>query len=240
MPRTTSLKAAGKVATPPAQADFDKIPLLDYCRIETGLFRRLHVLKPRTKKPWPAVYFSTAGITRFDPVGGAGTMCVGQSLGGAMMEKFDDSWGPRGDSSRKVTETQLKETWETVISLPSVTLFDCSGPNHLSFIGTDAQMYTGEYSGTQVWALRMMRHPALIDGIWFPSRHDPNRHNIALFQRTAFTSSSYDPSLTVINIGTWTAALAHAAGLIYGPAQDLATHSDTDDTLTELRVGRVP
>ena len=240
MPGTTSLKAAGKVATPPPQTDFDKIPLGDYCRTESGLFRRLHVLKPGTTDPWPAVYFSTRGTTRFDPARGIGTMCVGQSLGGAMMEKYDDSWGALGDPSRSVTEGQLKETWETVIYLPRVTLFDCGGRNHLSLIGADAQLYTGEYSGTQLWALRMMSHPAMIEGIWFPSRHDPNRQNIALFQRPPFPSSHHDSNLTLANLPSWTISPAHAGGLVYGPNQVLATHPEIDATLTELKVSRMP
>lgn len=237
MPRTTPLKAAGKVAKPPPQTAFDKIPLSKYCRTETGVFRRLHVLKPGTKGPWPAVYFSVKDATRFDPAGGVGTMCVGQSLGGAMMEKYDDFWS---HEERSLTEGQLKETWETVIYLPPVTLFDCSGRNNLSNIGVDAQLYTGEYPGTRVWALRMMSHPDLIDGIWFPSRHDPSRQNIALFQRTRFTNPHHDANLTVPNLKNWTPPPAHAARLIYGPAQLLATHPEIDDTMVELRVIQLP
>lgn len=167
-------------------------------------------------------------------------MCVGQSLGGAMMEKYDDRWGPAGDPTRSLTKAELNETWETVIYLPSMDLFDCGGPNYLSLIGVDAQLYTGEYSGSQVWALRMMSHPDKIDGIWFPSRHDPNRQNIALFQRTIFTSSHHDPDLTVPNLGSWTPLPAHAGGLIYGPEQVLATHPEIDATMKELQVIPLP
>jgi hypothetical protein len=237
MPGTTSLKAAGKVATPPPQSEFDKLALRNCCRTESGFFRRLHVLNPGTKGPWPAVYFSTSGATRFDPPGGVGTMCMGQTLGGAMMEKYDDSWGALGDPSRSVTEGQLKATWETVIYLPPLTLFDCSGRNNLTFIGVDAQLYTGEYAGTQAWALRMMAHPDMIDGIWFPSRHDPSRQNIALFQRTA---SHSDPTLTAATLSSWRISPAHTGGLVYGLKQALATHPEINATLAELKVSRIP
>lgn len=166
-------------------------------------------------------------------------MCVGQSLGGALMEKFDDSWGPAGDDSRSLTEQQLNETWETLIYLPPVTLFDCGGPNHLSKIGMDAQMYTGEYAGTQVWAMRMMSHPHMIDGIVFPSRHDPTRQNIALFKRLALATPHHDPTLTIANLPGWTPDAAHSADLIYGPMQILATHPELDATLVDLEVSRV-
>lgn len=112
-------------------------------------------------------------------------MCVGTSLAGALMEKFDDSWGPSGDPSRSLTEMQLNEIWETLIYLPDVELFDATGGNP-SKIGVDGQIATGEYTITREWALLMMRHPDAIDGILFPSRHDLQRRNIALFERPRF------------------------------------------------------
>jgi len=154
MPNPTPKKVAGKVTPPPSQADFNKRPLGKYCRSVTGMFRRLHVINPATHQPWPPIYFSSAGNTRFDPVGGIGTMCVGESLGGAILEKFDDRFGPEGDDSRSLTETELRETWETLMYLPSVQLFDATGKN-LSLIRADAQFAVGEYSITREWALRI-------------------------------------------------------------------------------------
>jgi hypothetical protein len=240
MPKPTPKKVAGKVTSPPSQADFNKRPLGKYCRTVTGIFRRLHVINPETSQPWPPIYFSTAGYTRFDPVRGIGTMCVGESLGGAMMEKFDDFWGPAGDDSRNVTETQLRETWETLVFLPGVQLFDATGKN-LSLIGIDAQFATGEYAITREWALRMIFHPDEIDGILFPSRHDLQRKNIALFGRPRFSKAPrYDPHLSLANIATWNANSADAGQLIFGPEQVLEHHPELDATLDELVVGILP
>jgi RES domain len=240
MPAPTRKKVAGKVASPPSQAQFNKRALRKYCTRLTGkIFRRLHVLKPGTTTPWPAIYFSTDGRTRFDPVGGIGTICVGTSLGGAMMEKFDDSWGPAGDDSRSLTEQQLCETWETLVHLPDVDLFDASGGNP-SKIGADAQLVTGEYTITRDWALLMMLHPDAIDGILFPSRHDLSRRNIALFARARFLPSRYDGNLSMANIATWAPNPADAGQVIFGPEKLLRDHPDLGPTLIELEVARMP
>jgi hypothetical protein len=240
MPNPTPKKVAGKVTPPPSQADFNKRPLGKYCRSVTGMFRRLHVINPATRQPWPPIYFSRAGNTRFDPVGGIGTMCVGESLGGAILEKFDDRFGPEGDDSRSLTETELRETWETLVYLPVVQLFDATGKN-LSLIRADAQFAVGEYSITREWALRMMFHPDQVDGIFFPSRHDLERKNIAIFGRPRFAKTQcYDPGLSVPNIGTWNAKPAEAGELIYGPAQVLKHHPELRATVDGLLVGIPP
>jgi len=203
------------------------------------MFRRLHVINPATRQPWPPIYFSRAGNTRFDPVGGVGTMCVGESLGGAILEKFDDSLGPEGDDSRSLTETQLRETWETLVYLPGVQLFDATGKN-LSLICVDAQFAVGEYSITREWALRIMFHPDEVDGILFPSRHDLARKNIALFGRPRLAKMPrYDAKLSLPDIGTWNAKPADAGQLIFGPEQVLEHHPELDATLDELVVGRL-
>lgn len=239
MPGPTPKKAAGKVASPPSQADFNKRPLRKYCQRVTDIFRRIHVMDPDKKTPWPAIYFSRQGRTRFDPMHGLGTICVGTSLGGAMLEKFDDSWGPAGEDSRYVTEEQLSETWETLVYLPKVVLFDATGGNP-SKVGGDAQIATGEYTITREWALRMMSHPDEIDGILFPSRHDLSRRNIALFARSRFLPERRDPNLSLANIATWIPNPTDAGHLIFGPAQLLRDHPELRPTLVELEVARLP
>jgi hypothetical protein len=242
MPAPTPKKVAGKVAAPSSQAKFNKQPLRNYCRRATGgICRRLHVLDPDKKTPWPAVYFSRQGRTRFDPVDGVGTICVSASLDGAMLEKFDDMWGPVGDEddSRYVTEQQLGETWETLIYVPEVVLFDATGGNPHK-IGVDGQLATGEYAITRVWALRMMSHPDEIDGILFPSRHDLSRRNIALFQRSRFLPARHDRSLSLTNMATWKPKPADAAHLIFGPEQLLRDHLQLRKTLIKLKVAKLP
>ena len=119
-------------------------------------------------------------------------------------------------------------------------LFDARGKN-LSLIGACAEFAVGEYSITREWALRMMFHPDKVDGIWFPSRHDLERKNIALFDRPRFSKTPrYDAKLSVPNIGTWSAKPADVDQLIFGPEQVLEHHPELPATLDELVVNILP
>jgi hypothetical protein len=232
-------KIAGKLNTPPAQADFDVIPLGSLCRKVGGIFYRLHSTNPETGEPWPPLHFSRRGNSRFDPKSGVGTLCIAKTLPGALMELFDDHWGPVGSLGRSVTELTLAETWVSLVSLPRITLFDATGPN-LSKLGTDGQLLTGKYSTTRKWAMSLMRHPDQIEGILYRSRHDPDRLNAALFERGLFPPVGCDPALTAEAVGSWRRKAGHGSMLIYGPAIRLRNHPELNEALMELQVARLP
>src|ERR1019366_1458486 len=92
------LKIPGKLNASAPQAEFDKLPLAKWCAPLRGVFYRLHGLNPKTGKPWHPVYFSQAGLTRFDPVGGTGTFYVGETL----------SYHARTDFMRRSQITRLR------------------------------------------------------------------------------------------------------------------------------------
>jgi len=148
-------KIPGKLNLPTAQAEFDRLPLGDWTRIVGGVYYRVHCLDPTTGKPYGALHFSRRGSSRFDPPNGVGTVCLAESFAGAIMEKFDDRWGPVGSSGRSLTARELQENWGSLIYVPPVLAFEASGLN-LSAIGTDAQLFSGEHSTAREWALRLM------------------------------------------------------------------------------------
>jgi hypothetical protein len=80
---------------------------------------------------------------------------------------------PGGNPNRSLTIGTLEQWHVSPVHLPAVRLFDASGQN-LSKIGTDAQLLSAGYNVTQQWALRLAAHPAAIDGIYYPSRHNPS------------------------------------------------------------------
>ena len=45
------------------------------------------------------------------------------------------------------------------------------------------------------WALRIMEHSTNADGIWYPSRHDDTRRNLALFQRPKLLPARLESAL---------------------------------------------
>jgi hypothetical protein len=232
-------KIAGKLNQPPAQVDFNGLPLSVLCGHVTGIFYRLHSSDPATGNAWPPLHFSKKGNSRFDSTGGVGALCIGDTLAGAMMEVFDDHWGPVGSPGRSVTDMQLHGTWVTRISLPIVNLLDATGPN-LSKIGTDAQLLTGKYTTTRKWAARMMAHPDQIDGVLYRSRHDLSRVNVALFQRASFLPPLLDPDLQPAEPDTWTRNAGHGAALVHGNALRLRDHPGLMASLVELQIARLP
>jgi hypothetical protein len=73
-------KTPGKLNSPPVQNEFDQLPLGKWCGPAQGVYYRLHSLDRSTNNPWPPIYFSQAGRTRFDPPAGPGTLYVGETL----------------------------------------------------------------------------------------------------------------------------------------------------------------
>lgn len=230
-------KTPGNPNQPVSQADFNKLDLTRFCVPVQGIFYRIHGLNPSTSKPWEPLHFSKRQASRFDPAGGPGTLFLGSSLGGALMEVFDDSWGPIGSPSRSLTSAQLYEWWVTLVWVPHARLFDARGPN-LSKIGTDQQMVSGRYSTSRRWALRMCRHPGAIDGILYPSRHNSVDWNVALFRRGWFLPERFDAALDY-PVPALTAGAAPNK-LAYGWALQLARHPRLRDTLLELEVAVLP
>ena len=232
-------KTPGKLNDPPRQAEFDRLNLSALCREESGIYYRLHSIDRKTGKLWGPIHFSKRGNTRFDPADGVGTLCVAQSLKGAMMEIFDDRWGPVGSPGRSITAQELEEWHVTLVDVPKLKLFDATGPN-LSKIGTDAQLLTGEYSVTREWAARLMKHPLAIDGILYRSRHDPSLVNIAIFERHAHLPQSEDNSLDEAGKAKWKRKSGHKDALVNGPASKLKDHPLVNAALVDLEVAILP
>lgn len=232
-----SKKTAGKLNQPPVQADFNKIALGGCCQRVGGVFYRLHSTDT-IGNPWPPIHFSKRGNSRFDPVTGAGSLCMAETLAGAMMELFDDHWGPVGSLGRSVTEQQLATTWVTRVSLPESRLFDAMGSN-LSRIGTDAQLLTGKYTTTRKWTKRMMEHPDKIDGVRYRSRHDLQRINVAVFRRAGLVPATLDPKLQPFEPDPWRRNPGHGSTLVHGNALRLRDHPHLNLALVELEVAKL-
>lgn len=155
------------------------------------------------------------------------------------MEMFDDRWGPLGDPSRSLTQTELTQWWVTLFATPLVYLFEAAQSN-LSKIGTDFQLLTGDHATARDWALCLMHHPDNVGGILFGSRHDTTLQNVALFNRPGLT-----PALLEAALKPPTAAHGHGPAkvsgpLIYGPAVLLRDHPELSQALQALEVSILP
>jgi hypothetical protein len=231
-------KTPGKLNQPPPQKEFDSLPLANWCVCKSGIFYRLHSFDRNTGKPWPPVFFSTAGRTRFDPAAGPGTFYVGETLAGVMLEVFDDSWGPVNSLSRSLTKTQLTEWAVTLVAVPPVVLFEAQ--SNLSKMGTDMQLLSGDHAISREWALCLTRHPLKIDGIYYSSRHDSRRFNLAIFKQRAWQREQFDAALTGQAAMHRGRVIDSAAPIMYGPSVLLRDHLELNSALAELEVAILP
>ena len=62
------MKTPGELSPPPPEQEFNRLPLRMLPGVVSGVFYRLHPRNAATGLPWPAVYFSQRGSSRFDPV----------------------------------------------------------------------------------------------------------------------------------------------------------------------------
>ncbi len=232
-------KTPGKLGAPPAQSDFDALPLGTLTRTVEGTFYRLHSLNTATGAAWDPLHFSSRGTSRFDPIGGKGTLYLAAEPAGALMEVFDDRWGPIGSLGRSVTNQELKEWWVTAVDVAPIEVFDATGRN-LSKLGTDAQLLTGDYPTTQLWAQRLMDHPQNVGGILYRSRHDPTRLDVALFGRAGLLPARLDPLLDAAGMLKWTRQPSDGLSLVHGPAVLLEQHPDLSAALSDLAVAVLP
>ena len=232
-------KIFGRLGVPPAQKKFDALPLGRLTRTVEGTFYRLHSLNPTTGTAWDPMHFSVRGTSRFDPVGGVGTLYLAEELAGAMMEVVDDRWGPVGSLGRSVTRRELKEWWVTLVKPPAAEVFDATGPN-LSKLGTDAQLLTASHTKSWQWAQRLMNHPQGIGGILYRSRHDPACLDVALFRRTGLLPARTDPTLDSAAVKIWNRQPTDGTRLVYGPSLQLEVHPELTRALAKLEVAILP
>ncbi|MBI2924303.1 MAG: RES family NAD+ phosphorylase [Verrucomicrobia bacterium] len=203
------------------------------------MYYRLHPRNPETGNPWGAVLFSQRGTTRFDPADGAGTLYLADSLAGGVLEMFGDRLEPLGSIGRGLSRRMLGDWFATLIAIPQATLFEASGAN-LSKLGVDLQLLAGDHAAARLWALRLMQHPAGIDGILYPSRHDDTRRNMALFQRPALLPVRGEASLTPPASTQAPFATRQEGTLLHGPALCLREHPELPGALAELEVALLP
>ncbi len=164
---------------------------------------------------------------------------MGETLDGVLLEIFDDSWGAVNSPTRSLTKTQLQEWWVTLIAVPSVTLFDAR-KNHLSKIGTDAQLLSGDHATSREWALSLARHPLKVGGLYYPSRHDGGHCNLAVFRQRVWPPERFASRLKgpAPMHGSW--KFKSTDPLVYGPPVLLRDHPDLQLALMHLEVAVLP
>jgi len=79
-----------------------------------------------------------------------------------------------------------------------------------------------------------------IDGIYYVSRHDNLRRNLALFCRPSFLPEKDDRSLIPSELAAWRSAAYSGTTVVCGAPVLLKDHPELSSALTELKVAILP
>ncbi len=70
----------------------------------------------------------------------------------------------------------------------------------LTKIGADARIFTGSYQMSQSWSQTLYEHPEQVDGIYYPSRYDPSRFCVALYESRIVPGDLQEQRVTEHNL----------------------------------------
>jgi hypothetical protein len=176
---------------PPPDLRQQTLPLLEQTQVWLRLHERVHNALYWGRNPgrkYPA---------RFDdPEQRYGVLYAGSDEHCAFIETFGHITGLRTVGWGDVQRYAL---CRIVIDRP-LQLVDLTGSG-LAQLGADARLFAGEYATAQQWSRAFYKHPAQPDGVYYPSRHDPSRQCLALFDRA-------EPHVSALSTGNLT-ALTH-------------------------------
>ena len=124
------------------------------------------------------LYFGKDRLSRFDsPDGGYGVLYAGRDAYCAFIE------GVARTPGQVITTGALKQrALSQLKAVRPLRLIDLTESGSLLRVGADARLFSGPHRASQPWSKAFHGHPVQADGLVYPSRLDPRRHNIALFQ----------------------------------------------------------
>jgi hypothetical protein len=157
---------------PPSDIAKRKVVLLEF---HASLFRTHRI----DRNP---VFFGDSGNNRFDaPDHSYKVLYAGRDAYGAFVETFASAAG-----TRVITTTELKSrALAEMRPARALRLIDLTQSGTLVRIGADARLFSGDHAVSQLWSQALHDHPIAADGLIYPSRLDPERHGIALFEDRA-------------------------------------------------------
>ena len=160
---------------PPPSKDFHRIVL----PIVTvgGRWFRTHEIEHSP------IHYGVGATWRFnDPERRYGVLYLAQQPAGAFIESFGQL-ATTAEVPRRITSQELsrKALSELAPGRP-VRLDDLTGKG-LARVGADARIFAGDRKEAQAWSKAIHDHPSEVDGLLYPTRHDPMQLAAALFDR---------------------------------------------------------
>jgi hypothetical protein len=185
-------KKGDRLPPPPADLSERELPL----RVIKGPVFRIY----RSGRAWK--YFGKGNSERFDdPLQKYGVLYAGVQAEAAFAEVFI-----RNLSLRIVAEQDLLDRSLVVIAVVPLKCVDLTGPG-LNKVSCDNRIATEKpYKTSGLWSRAFFTHPQKPDGILYCSRHNPQLHCLALFERCGPTlKKGVIEPLMGANRRSWTA-----------------------------------
>ena len=128
------------------------------------------------------VFYGKSGFNRFDaPDGSYGVLYAGRDPFCAFIETF-----ARAAGTRVITTTALKNhALAELKATRPLRLVDLTRSGSLVRMGTDARIFSADHEVSQRWSKALHNHPMSADGLLCPSRLDPSRHAVVMFEDRA-------------------------------------------------------
>jgi hypothetical protein len=125
------------------------------------------------------IYFGRTGQNRFDsPDGSYGVLYAGRDRYCAFIETFAKAAG-----TTIVTTSELKSRCLAELrAARPLRLVDLTQSGALVRIGADARLFSADHVISQAWSKAFYGHPLKVDGLLYPSRLDPTKYGLALFE----------------------------------------------------------
>lgn len=140
------------------------------------------------------LYFGRRSAGRFNaPNGEYGTLYAALDPHAAFLETFARDPGVQLVALATLAENLLVRLHVT----RALSLVNLTGPA-LRRLGGDTRITSGDHRVAQRWALALWQRPEGVDGLYWRSRFDDSRFNVALFDRA---EDALAPSVA----GTWDA-----------------------------------
>jgi len=165
---------------PPPSASIQQAPL-PIIEINQAWYRSHLIGEPPTRRST-----KHAGPRwRFDDPDGVYTVLyVASDPEGAFVETFGQLMAAPQDLPRSITSHILASRALTEMHPgQALRLVDITGAG-LARIGADSRLFAGDHEHARPWSKALHDHPAGVDGILYPTRHDPTRKAAAVFNGT--------------------------------------------------------
>lgn len=162
----------GTLPTPPSDLAGRSLSVLEFSK---SIFRSHSV----SRHP---VFYGKAGLYRFDaPDGSYKVLYAGADPYCAFIESLI-----KNPVSRVVTTAELKaKAIAELKAVRSLRLIDLTASGALMRMSADSRLFSGDHGAARLWSKALHDHPILADGILYPSRLDPVRQALALFDDRA-------------------------------------------------------